>query len=432
MPRSGSRPPLGERYAVVVSPLLTIPLALATSTKTPWNDDVSVEIPPASAAAAPADPSVAIVGGTPTTSSTWPGVVALFDLNDEFACTGTLVAPDLVLSAGHCGQGIDSVHLGSSNLVNDPGEVFAVVESWVHPDFYATLDVALYRLEAEASTEPVPLLRDCLVDHLVDDAEAWIVGYGATDTYASERPLALHEAQVPIVDADCDNLGRGCNSEVSPGGELIAGGEGVDSCSGDSGGPLFLDTPDGVLLTGITSRAAVPVRVPCGDGGIYARADAVADWIETTGQVDLPTPDCDGVNRSPTVAPATLVTSELRVGFVDIVVDDPDGDQSHTLSVSEGPDVGRTWVSGQRLYYQPAAGWTGETAVVVTARDSGSPPREATGVVDIRVLAVERVEQPNGGSGSGGCRHAPGPWGWWWMALLLHPARRRHVVRAGP
>ena len=29
MPRSGSRPPLGERYAVVVSPLLTIPLALA-------------------------------------------------------------------------------------------------------------------------------------------------------------------------------------------------------------------------------------------------------------------------------------------------------------------------------------------------------------------------------------------------------------------
>ena len=42
-----------------------------------------------------------------------------------------------------------------------------------------------------------------------------------------------------------------------PGGELIAGGGGIDSCAGDSGGPLYLHTEVGSYLVGLAVRMAI-------------------------------------------------------------------------------------------------------------------------------------------------------------------------------
>ena len=41
-----------------------------------------------------------IVGGTETNFETWKGVVAL--VSDEGLCSGALIAPRVVLTAGHC------------------------------------------------------------------------------------------------------------------------------------------------------------------------------------------------------------------------------------------------------------------------------------------------------------------------------------------
>jgi len=365
---------------------------------------------------------VQIVGGEPSVEGGWPAVVAVMTLNEEFGCTGTLIADDLVLTAGHCGQGMEEVRVGTHDLVADPGEAHAIAESWVHPNHYATYDVAVYRIEPPVTTvEPVPLIRDCWVsDYLVDDGEGVIVGFGAIDAYATERPTALHEAIVPIVDAACENTGRGCNTEVSPGGELIAGGDGIDSCSGDSGGPLFLDTPEGLLLTGITSRAAVPTRTPCGDGGIYVRADAVADWIEEVADATLPSPDCAETNRVPRLVDAELDTTRLRIGAVDLSVDDPNPGQRHELSLAEVPEQGRAWIEGSRLFYQPDGVWHGTTSVAIEVTDDGDPPRSAMGEVSIRVRDVTATETggcaavPSGSAGLGGV----------WLALMAVRRRR--------
>ena len=54
----------------------------------------------------------------------------------------------------------------------------------------------------------------------------------------------------------------------------------------------------------MTSRQALPSTVPCGDGGIYPRADAFALWAEATGALVLDWPDCPDevpLNRPPTV-----------------------------------------------------------------------------------------------------------------------------------
>lgn len=382
-----------------------------------------------------AAPPVGIVGGEAVEASAWPAVVAIFNVNDEFACTGTLVAPDLVLTAGHCGLGMETVGIGSTDLRDSVGETYAIAEAWVHPESYATYDVALFRLDrAVDGVTPPALVTDCwATDYLYDGAEGVIVGYGAIDAWATDRPTVLHEAVVPLVDADCAQAQRGCNPEVLPGGELIAGGDGIDSCSGDSGGPLFLDTAEGLLLAGVTSRAAEPVRQPCGDGGIYVRVDAVVPWIEATTGVALPRPDCEATNRAPVLRTPGLETSRLRPIRVRLEVDDPNEGQSHTFTITSQPDFGEAWLDGDRLTFVPDGPDFGATAIGLRIEDDGDPPRAVDTELPLQVLDVIFVTEP----GTGGCRTGPTGAGLaaWWLAFGLirrRAGRPRRRGAAGP
>ena len=51
---------------------------------------------------------------------------------------------------------------------------------------------------------------------------------------------------------------------------------GGTACYGDSGGPIYL----GEALIGVVSRGLALPGKPCGNGGVYVRADTVAGWIE--------------------------------------------------------------------------------------------------------------------------------------------------------
>ena len=51
------------------------------------------------------------------------------------------------------------------------------------------------------------------------------------------------------------------------------------------------DSRQGTVLVGIVSRGVHPSKHLCGDGGIYVRTDAIADWVETAAGVEL---DWDG------------------------------------------------------------------------------------------------------------------------------------------
>jgi len=243
----------------------------------------------------PVTPPAAIVGGEPAPDDAAPEVAALF-IADLFGCSGVLVAPDLVVSAGHCWSATTlekSVILGANDYTKD-GERIVAVEDWRMPDYLETFDIALFALERDAETPPVRMMRSCEADEvLYDGMTATIFGFGALDADARVSTTRLHRASITIDDADCSDPDRGCRSAVAPDGELRAGGDGVDSCVGDSGGPLFVDTPDGRLLAGIASRASQPASTYCGSGGIYVRADAIADWIENTSGRTLPAAPCD-------------------------------------------------------------------------------------------------------------------------------------------
>jgi len=233
-----------------------------------------------------------VIGGGDAPPDRWPDATAIVYADGSVDCTGTLIAPDLVLTARHCDRAIARVSVGAparSRL--DEGELIDVTERFDDPD----ADVAVLRLAKASTHQPRHLVGGWLRFDVIDQAAVTIVGYGAIDPAGVEVVDPLQEAFTTITDA-ASNL------------ELRAGGDGVDTCRGDSGGPLYL----GGYLAGVTSRGTVP----CGAGGIYVRTDAIAAWIEdATGEtLAMPAPWFDGAR---------------------VIADDPRGG-AHTFTAIDG------------------------------------------------------------------------------------------------
>ena len=234
----------------------------------------------------------AVVGGSQVRDGDWPDTAAVY-FGGEVGCTGVLIAPNAVLSAGHCVGGISAVKL-NTNDYSQGGERIAVADVIEYPDSQRTYDLAILILEEESSVEPAVIAQDCVLDELSEGAEVTIVGYGALDPQGYQYSSELMEGFTTIDDPECTDLSSGCANAVSPGGELGAGAsDEVDSCYGDSGGPLYLSTDEGDYLVGITSRG-YNTSWDCGSGGIYVRPDAVIDWLEESIGESLPEPDCGG------------------------------------------------------------------------------------------------------------------------------------------
>ncbi|HWM84587.1 MAG TPA: trypsin-like serine protease, partial [Kofleriaceae bacterium] len=226
------------------------------------------------AGAASAGPPPPVVGGEPSPAGRWPDTAAVMDAGITF-CTGTLIAPQVVLTAGHCVEGVvGEVKLDAIDA-DGPGEVIAVTSAIAYPDWETTYDIAVLLLAEPSTIPPRPLATDCVVtESLVSSAPVTLVGYGATTPGGEDLNTALMEGEARILDADCVG-GNGCAPAVVPGGEFVAGGAGVDSCFGDSGGPVYLPTPYGTVVAGVVSRGLDDSPTPCGGGGIYVRPDSV-------------------------------------------------------------------------------------------------------------------------------------------------------------
>ncbi len=241
-----------------------------------------------------------VVGGTPVAPGNWTATVGLLE-QGQVRCTGTLIAPAVVLTAAHCVTDANptQVRIGSVDS-GFGGEVIAIASATVHPDYLSqySADIAVLQLANPAMTAPVAIAADCVaVETLYDGAPVTIVGFGATDPAGQVYPGVLYEASSTIHDADCsedvvNGIYTGCDSSVRPlGGELVAGGGGVDSCYGDSGGPLYVQAADGAwYVAGVTSRGLAGTT-SCGNGGIYSRPDAWLSWMESV-VGPLPRPAC--------------------------------------------------------------------------------------------------------------------------------------------
>ncbi|MDB4963223.1 MAG: uncharacterized protein JWP01_3222 [Myxococcales bacterium] len=237
-----------------------------------------------------------IVGGHKSPAGTWDDVVAV--IGKTGVCSGTLIAPDVVMTAGHC---IDTepyeVITNTTDYARAGGDHIPVKWSRAYPEWFKRYDVGILMLEHMARPTPRAIAAACLAnDRLRKASPLTIVGFGLTTPSGSDDNTELHEATIPVLDALCEG-DPSCEVAVRPNGEFTAGGRGTDSCFGDSGGPAFLDTAMGPVLVGVVSRGLALPGQPCGNGGVYVRADKVVAWAQSVTERRFTRTTCTGEDR---------------------------------------------------------------------------------------------------------------------------------------
>ncbi len=372
-------------------------------------------------------PALPVTSGDPVADPMdWPEVAGIV-IDRYVSCTGTLIAPDVVITAGHCtppeSHNPTAVVLGTNNY-DHPGETINVAEVHTYPNSWGTYDVAVLVLEHASSYEPRRIATSCIRDYIRDGAEATVVGYGATDANGRVYSSVLQWGNTTISDADCSDLNSGCFEAVSPNGEIGAGISGSDACYGDSGGPLFLPTPKGIFLVGVTSRGFYDTSVACGDGGIWVRPDSpdLHDWIEEVTGRTLPAPAC----FEPT-APA-LYAVKNHPGHSQV---DPNYDEGEpfTFEIVTPPAFGGASVSDDGLVtFTPETGFEGEDTVTVSAIAHDGSAAEID--IPIKIVSRPTYRQMTGESVPGGCNTTGVEFAGVGLLVALASVRRRSAAAA--
>src|SRR3954471_17376296 len=270
-----------------------------------------------------AAPSQAIVGGHEAGS--YPSVAEV-TIAQSFLCTGTLIAPDWVLTAGHCGsitgdavatpagwpaQAFD-VRVGGHT--SGSGEQVPVGSVVVEPKYLATsgYDITLLHLSRNSTKAPTKVAGASEGSIWTAGTSETIVGWGTTSE-GGDLPDTLQEANVPITtDAYCAGAYRDFDATT-----MVCAGYpqgGTDTCQGDSGGPMFGRTATGEpKVVGATSYGEGCAQP--GKPGVYARVgdSVLREWIRSVAPAGVdrrsvrpPTP------RSPWSAPRASAESNCR------------------------------------------------------------------------------------------------------------------------
>ncbi|MBU1896289.1 trypsin-like serine protease [Myxococcota bacterium] len=182
-------------------------------------------------------------------------------------CTGTLIAPKLVVTARHCTEGWSAYHIsfGVGQMPNEPRATLRLDAIFEHPE----VDVALLQLRKKATVRvpelaPIPPNRVPLQYSLVG-REVQAAGYGQTHDDSEGRYFATVEL-IRVLGASIFVDGRG--------------EQGL--CFGDSGGPVM------------THYAGAPVVLAVEHGGEEScvgvdeltRLDPLIPWMnEVTGDL---------------------------------------------------------------------------------------------------------------------------------------------------
>jgi secreted trypsin-like serine protease len=212
-----------------------------------------------------------IVNGTET--SDWPAT-GMMMVQGQVGCTGTVVAPRKVLTAGHCIQGQSPWDMSFAFGASD-GQIegwIQVVDAVAHPDYddqSLSNDIAVLTLAEDAPVAPVEMNPSMDASWIGETVT--LVGYGVTDGPSQVGIGTKREVDVVIDDVQPTTLGYTTTN-------------GQTACNGDSGGPAYAMPNGALVMAGITSYG----DEACKEYGVYTRVDTFLPWIE--GELAKPAP----------------------------------------------------------------------------------------------------------------------------------------------
>ncbi len=235
----------------------------------------------------------AIVGGVPAASGAFPWLAEVIDVrgNEVVECTGSVVAPRLVLTAGHC---VENLRTGTPY----PASGFSVLTFALSPTGgerqistvsgviayegfkrrVDTGDAALLALSAPVRAPAITLATSADAGELAPGTTATIVGWGKTRFTQREPSPTLRSAGTVL------QASAWCARTAPPflvDGELCAldaPSYATGGCNGDSGGPLLVEGANGIPVD-IGIAVHVYGRCSTRRPTVFTRVDTIASWL---------------------------------------------------------------------------------------------------------------------------------------------------------
>lgn len=211
--------------------------------------------------------SSAIIGGTQTAEH--PQVALIYNSQDGYICTGTVIDDRLLLTAAHCVEDGNAANYqigGGADPFNGADWVVGAVEVATHPGYSTTQigvrDVGIIVLDDAPPVTPLAWQRD--VDHDVYDVGTSFlaVGYGVSSSAnGGSGDGVKRKVTLSITDTYLDVFEYGDGTK--------------NTCSGDSGGPAIATIGGVQTVIGVVSFG----DSECAQYGYDMRTDYNAEFI---------------------------------------------------------------------------------------------------------------------------------------------------------
>jgi secreted trypsin-like serine protease len=316
-----------------------------------------------------------IINGTAAAIADFPSlayIAAQTGKTEGFACTGTVIAPRVILTAAHCVEDLDrggftpardyGIATGQANPRLTPrDQILRVSETHVFPGFDPGTthgDAALLVLSTPTAAPPIPLASAADAALYAGGTGVQLAGWGLTAPNAKSGPEVLQTTSTVVLDgASCKRRTRSFNPPYASALQMCTTDPPDHSsggCFGDSGGPALAHRADGSLVEiGVTSTGGpgCSTKLP----NVFTRVDTISAWAaEWVAAIETGAPPSSLKPRLP------ALSTESAEGFVGAVLKTELGNlflRSRGLQGRcdrLGPPRVRcelAWVHGSKIYF---------------------------------------------------------------------------------